>query len=96
MLYVQDNEETNRIKVVIVVDNDQDVPPHLENDLDFLGKVYPDMTIEFVKIKGTFGPQLVQELSAEWHIPINFMFIGSPGNHFMYGISELGGVRLII
>ena len=49
MLYVQDNEETNRIKVVIVIDNDQDVPPQLENDLDFLGKVYPDMTIEFVK-----------------------------------------------
>jgi len=96
MLYVQDNEHTNRIKVVIVVNNDDEVPAQLEKDLDFLGKLYPEITIEFVKIKGSFGPKLVQDLSKKWHIPVNFMFIGSPGNHFMYGVSELGGVRLII
>ena len=96
MLYVQDNEHTNRIKIVIVVNHDNEVPPQLEKDLDFLGKLYPDITIEFVKIKGAFGPQLIQDLSKKWHIPVNFMFIGSPGNHFMYGVSELGGVRLII
>ena len=96
MLYVQNNEDTNRIKVVIVVDRDDDIPPQLEMDLDFLGKIYPDITIEFVKINGKFGPELIQNLSTKWHIPVNFMFIGSPGDHFMYGISELGGVRLII
>ena len=96
MLYVQDNEDSNRIKVVIVYNRDEEIPPQLEQDLDFLGKIYPDITIEFVKIRGVFGPELIQELSTKWHIPINFMFIGSPGNHFMYGVSELGGVRLII
>ena len=95
MRYVQSNEDTNQIKVVIVA-NDDDVPPQLKIDLDFLGRVYPDITIEYVEIKGTFGPKLIQELSVKWGIPINFMFIGSPGNHFMYGLSELGGVRLII
>ena len=96
MLYVQDNEDTNQIKVVIVIQKEEEVPSQLKQDLDFLGKIYPDITIEFVVIKGTFGPALIKELSQKWHIPINFMFIGSPGNHFMYGISELGGVRLII
>ncbi len=96
MLYVQDNEDTNRIKVVIVYQNENEVPPQLEKDLDFLDNIYPDIAIEFVKIKGVFGPELIKELSSKWNIPINFMFIGSPGNHFMYGISELGGVRLII
>ena len=78
------------------MNNSDDIPSHLKEDLEFLGKVYPGITIEFVIIEGSFGPKLIQELSLKWNIPINFMFIGSPGNHFMYGVSELGGVRLII
>ena len=47
-------------------------------------------------MKGQFGPELIRELSDKWKIPINFMFIGSPGDHFPYRVEELGGVRLII
>jgi len=43
-----------------------------------------------------FGPDLINRLSGEWKIPVNFMFVGSPGDHFPYRIDELGGVRLII
>ena len=96
MLYVQNNEDSNRIKVVIIVKDKAKVPSHLEEDLQFLGKAYPRLNIEFVVLEGIFSPRLIKELSLEWNIPINFMFIGSPGNHFMYGLSELGGVRLII
>ena len=96
MLYVQNNEDSNRIKVVIVVKDKTEVPSHLAEDLKFLGKAYPSINIEFVVLENVFGPRLIKELSREWNIPINFMFIGSPGNHFMYGLSELGGVRLII
>lgn len=96
MLYVQNNEDSNRVKVVIVVKDRKEIPSHLEDDLKFLGKAYPHLHIEFVVIDGVFGPDLIRRLSQEWNIPINFMFIGSPGNHFMYGLSELGGVRLII
>jgi hypothetical protein len=49
-----------------------------------------------VVVRGVFSPELIRFLSAEWKIPTNLMFIGSPGDHFLYGISELGGVRLII
>ncbi|MBK5284117.1 MAG: hypothetical protein JJE25_01835, partial [Bacteroidia bacterium] len=52
--------------------------------------------MEFIAIAGTFGPELIDRLSTEWNIPKNFMFISSPGDHFPYKISELGGVRLII
>ena len=96
MLYVQNNEDTNSIKVVIVVKDKAEVPAHLEEDLKFLGKAYPNINIEFVVLENIFSPRLIKELSKEWNIPINFMFIGSPGNHFIYGLSELGGVRLII
>ena len=43
-----------------------------------------------------FSPDLIKELSEKWNIPTNLMFIGSPGNHFMYGLKDLGGVRLVI
>jgi amino acid transporter len=96
MLYVKQNEHTNRVKVVNVVKNKNEVPPKLEKDLKFLNEAYPTIEIEFLVIIGKFGPDLIQELSVKWNIPINLMFIGSPGTHFLYGLAELGGVRLSI
>jgi amino acid transporter len=96
MLYVQQNEHTNRIKVVNVVRDESEVPPNLKRDLDFLNDAYPNIDIEFVVHIGSFGPDLIRKLSENWEIPTNLMFIGSPGNHFMYGLKDLGGVRLII
>jgi len=96
MLYVRNNEHTNRIKVVTVVQDEKEVPPRLKTDLEFLDETYPEMDIEFVVYKGEFGPKLIRKLSKEWGIPANFMFIASPGDHFLYGLAELGGVRLII
>ena len=96
MLYVRQNEHTNRIKVVTVVRDKKDVPEQMARDLEFLDQAYPEIDIEFVVIEGRFGPDLIGELSQQWRIPKNFMFIGSPGDHFLYGLAELGGVRLII
>jgi len=96
MLYVRRNEPTNRIKVVTVVDDPVEVPDSLEKNLRFLDQAYPEIDIEFVVLTGTFGPALVEELSQKWGVPRNLMFIGSPGTHFLYGLAELGGVRLII
>ncbi len=96
MSYVRDNEHTNRIKVVTVVRKESDVPDKLREDIEFLDDAFPKIDIEFVVIEGKFGPELIDKLSKEWKIPKNFMFIGSPGDHFLYGLAELGGVRLII
>ncbi len=98
MLYIQKNEHTKKIKIVTVMkEKDEELIKKLATDLEFLDREYPEIEIEFVHIEGkTFGPGLVKELSKEWNIPINFMFIGSPGDHFPYRLEELGGVRLII
>jgi len=96
MLYVRRNEHTNRVRVVIVYKDKKEIPPRLEQDLEFLDEAYPEIDIEFMAIEGEFGPELIQQLSGRWRIPTNFMFIGSPGDHFPYRIEELGGVRLII
>ncbi|BHH82441.1 APC family permease [Desulforhopalus sp. 52FAK] len=96
MIYVQQNEDTNKIKVVNVVAQKEELPPNLKKDLDFLNEAYPDIDIEFVPLTGTFSPKLIMKLSKEWQIPPNLMFIGSPGDHLIYGLADLGGVRLII
>jgi hypothetical protein len=96
MLYVRRNEHTNYIKVAIVYSDKKEIPARLEHDLEFLGEAYPDIDIEYVEVEGEFGPQLIENLSKQWKIPTNFMFIGSPGDHFPYRLEELGGVRLII
>jgi len=96
MQYVERNEHTNRIKIVTVLGDGEEAPESLARDLEFLDQAYPEIDIEYVNIHGRFGPQLISELSEKWGIPRNLMFIGSPGTHFLYGLAELGGVRLII
>ena len=96
MLYVRRNEHTNRVKVVTVVRDESELPEKLRTDLEFLDEAYPEIKIDFVVVKDTFSPELIQKLSRDWDIPVNFMFLGSPGDHFLYGLAEMGGVRLII
>jgi len=100
LLYIMKNESTKKLKIVTVISstetNTESIIENLIKDIDFLNKEYPEIMIEFKHIKGKFSPDLVRQLSKKWNIPINFMFIGSPGDHFPYRIEELGGVRLII
>ncbi len=96
MQYVEENEHSDKVKVVTVVPDPSAVPPTLKEQIAFLDKAYPAIKIEFVVVEGRFSPQLIERLSKQWKIPTNLMFIGSPGDHFLYGVSELGGVRLII
>jgi len=97
MLYIQGNEHTKRIKIVTVSPERQhDMIEKLKQDIEFLDREYPEISIEFVEIEGSFAPELIQNLSKQWNVPVNFMFIGSPGDRFPFRIEELGGVRLII
>jgi len=96
ILYIGDNEHTKNVKIVYVRKKDTEIPPNLEQEIDFLNKAYPDINIDFVIEEGVFTPEKIKSLSKKWNIPINFMFIGSPTEKFPYKIEELGGVRLII
>ncbi|VAW39215.1 Uncharacterized amino acid permease, GabP family [hydrothermal vent metagenome] len=97
LLYIKHNEHTKKIKIVTVQpDGEPPLEDKLDKDIEFLDREYPEIDIELVKLKGEFGPKMIQDLSKKWNIPVNFMFIGSPGDHFPYRIEALGGVRLII
>jgi amino acid transporter len=96
MAYVVDNEFTNRLKIVTFLEEGEKVSEDLLTDIHVLDRAYTQIEVEVVTLKGQFGPERIEQLSQEWHIPKNFMFIGSPGDSFPYQISDLGGVRLII
>lgn len=101
LLYILKNESTKKLKIVTVVSDKKEKDAHetlqrLEDDINLLNREYPEIAIEFVPVEGKFTPELVHQLSEKWKIPVNFMFIGSPGDHFPYRIEDLGGVRLII
>jgi amino acid transporter len=97
MRYIVENEHTSRIKIVNVLREGEEPPKKLMHEVEVLDRAYPELVVDFVIIKNRqFGPDLIQELSSKWKIPKNFMFIGSPGDRFPYGLQELGGVRLVI
>jgi hypothetical protein len=97
MRYIVENEHTNRIKIVNVLREGEEPPKKLMHEVEVLDLAYPELVVDFIIIRGRhFGPELIQELSGKWGIPKNFMFIGSPGDRFPYGLQELGGVRLVI
>ena len=96
MLYIKNNEPTRILKIVAIIDEEHIIPSNLKRDIEVLNRAYPDIHIQFIEEKGVFGPEIIKELSIRWNIPINFMFIGSPGDKFPYKIQELGDVRLII
>lgn len=95
MQYVQNNETTRKLKIVNIKKREE-CNEALKKDLEVLDRAYPEIHIEFIELDGTFGPELIDELSKKWNIPKNFMFIGSPGDKFSYRVSDLGGVRLIM
>lgn len=94
--YVQENEITQKLKIVTVLQKEQRLNKTFERDFQALDRAYPDIKIEYIQIPGVFGPEIIDKLSEEWNIPHNFMFIGSPSDRFPHRLSDLGGVRLII
>ena len=96
IIYVKENEITQKLKIVTVLQKENQLTETFIRDFEALDRAYPDIRIEYVQIPGVFGPEIIDKLSKEWNVPQNFMFIGSPGDRFPHRLSDLGGVRLII
>ena len=95
-LYVLKNEQTKRMRIVHMFENEEDIPPGLEESLATIDRLYPQLRIDFLAVKGTFGPDAVERLSLRLKVPKNYMFIGTPGDRFPYRIETLNGVRVIL
>ncbi len=96
MMYLHENEVTNKIKIVSILKDHQDPSTQFLNDFDALDRAYPEVDMEYIIEIGEFTPEKVDELSKKWNIPKNFMFISSPGEKFSHRVEDLGGVRLVL
>ncbi len=94
--YVLENEQTNQMKVVHVYEHEHDIPKDLAQQLQTIDARYPHLRIDFLLVRGTFGPIVIEQLSRYLGVPKNLMFIGTPGDHFPHRIEDLGGVRVIL
>jgi amino acid transporter len=95
-LYVRENEQTDQMVVVHVYDKEASIPPDLGEQLKTVDRLYPELRIDFLAVKGEFGPDLIEKLSSRLDVPKNYMFIGTPGDKFPHRLQEMGGVRMII
>ncbi len=91
-----ENEPTNHLQVVHVYEDEKKIPAGLARQLSVIDRLYPRLRIDFLAVKGTFGPELIEILSRRLGVPKNYMFIGTPGDRFPHRIEQLGGVRLIL
>ena len=95
-LYVLENEQTNLMTVVHVYQREEDIPKALAEHLAEIDHLYPELRIDFVAVKGEFGPEIIELLAERLSVPKNYMFISTPGDQFPHRIEDLGGVRLIL
>jgi amino acid transporter len=95
-LYVLRNEQTANLKVVHVYESESEIPSGLASMLATVDKMYPQLRIDFLAVKGEFGPELIERLSNRLHVPKNAMFIGTPSDRFPHNLADLGGVRVIL
>jgi amino acid transporter len=95
-LYVLANEQTKRLRVIHCYDQEENIPPELAQQIGIIDRIYPELKIDLILVKGRFSPDLIEQLSQRLQVPKNYMFLGTPGDHFPHNIAELGGVRLIM
>lgn len=96
MLYIQKNEQTNKIIVVHCTDtNDKTDTSSLTEHVKLMDLLYPRVKISLLIVEGTFSPATVEWLSQALAVPINAMFISCPDENFTMKISQLRGMRII-
>lgn len=95
-LYVLSNEQTQRLKVIHCFEQEANIPLQLAEQLKIIDQIYPELRVDLLLVRGKFGPEMIERLSQRLNVAKNYMFIGTPGDHFPHSIAELGGVRLIM
>ena len=95
-LYVLQNEQSKRLLVLHCYDIEENVPKELTIQLNTIDRIYPELRMDLILVKGKFGPELIEKISQRLKVPKNYMFIGTPSDRFPHNIAELGGVRLIM
>lgn len=93
MLYIQQNEQTNKIIVVHCANttNAESLTEHVK----LMDVLYPKVKISLLHINSAFNATTVEWVSQALDVPINAMFIACPDENFAMKVSQLRGMRII-
>lgn len=94
--YILKNESSRRVVMVHLYNTpEEDDSEAIKEGLKAMGKIFPQLEIEFVARQGKFGPEIVDSLSREFNILKNNIFVGAPEQKHNFSVEDLGGVRII-
>lgn len=96
VLYIQQNEQTNKIIFVHCTTNvSQKATSNLQEHVKLLDLLYPRVKISLLVVNSNFDATTVEWLSRTLEIPTNAMFISCPDENFSIKKSQLRGIRII-
>jgi len=96
VLYIQKNEQTNKIIFVHCTTNSTGKSTKtLQEHVKLLDLLYPRVKISLLVVNSIFDATTVEWLSRALEIPSNAMFISCPDENFSMKQSQLRGIRII-
>ena len=95
VLYIQKNEQTNKIIFVHCTNNTRKSTKNLQEHVKLLDLLYPRVKISLLVVNSKFDATTVEWLSRTLEIPTNAMFISCPDENFSIKRSQLQGIRII-
>jgi len=94
--YIVKNESSRSVVVIHLFSN----PAYNEEDslkksLETIGEIFSTLKLQLVVREGRFGPEIIEEVSREYGVATNNIFIGAPEEKHSFSVRDLGGVRVI-
>jgi amino acid transporter len=94
VLYIQKNEQTNKIIICHCTESSRMTKP-LQEHVKLLDLLYPKVKISLLIVNSAFNVTTVEWLSQALEVPVNAMFISCPDENFTMKVSHLRGMRII-
>ena len=94
--YIDKNESSRSVVVIhLYSEPKQNAEKSLRESLETIRQIFPALRVELVVRNGKFGPEIIDEISKEFDVEANNLFIGAPEEKHAFSIQDLGGVRVI-
>lgn len=94
ILYIQNNEQTNKI-IIVHCENYMTNTDLLAEHVLLMDLLYPKIKISLLIVDSPFSPAIVEWVSGSLNVPINAMFISCPDENFAMKVNQLRGMRII-
>jgi hypothetical protein len=64
-----ENEQTSRLIVIHCYEREEDIPASLAEQLKIIDRIYPQLRVDLLLVKGCFGPELIEQISRRLGVP---------------------------